>query len=183
MERKHKIKRILLGSLVLAFASVLTVSCNKNNDTPKISPKYILSGDKKDTDSIYDYYDLGNGELAISLTDAAKESYPYSASDPLTIPTSHTYSDNGETVTKPVTGIWHNAFHGCPATSITLSAGITVIDFEAFLSSGITSITIPYTIISNILVIFITHFFKHIIQYNQFFFYPFSVYNSPYKYK
>ena len=146
MERKHKIKRILLGSLVLAFASVLTVSCNKNNDTPKISPKYILSGDKKDTDSIYDYYDLGNGELAISLTDAAKESYPYSASDPLTIPTSHTYSDNGETVTKPVTGIWHNAFHGCPATSITLSAGITVIDFEAFLSSGITSITIPYTI-------------------------------------
>ena len=143
MKSKHKIKRILLGSLVLAFASVLTVSCNKSNDnTPKISPKYILSGDKKDTDSIYDYYDIGNGELAVSLKDDIKETYDLAIS----VPSSHTYTENGNSVTKPVTGIWHNAFHNCPSTSITLTDSITVIDFEAFLYSKITTISIPYTV-------------------------------------
>ena len=143
MESKHKIKRILLGILTLVFSSVLTVSCNKSNDnTPKINPKYILSGDKVDTYEIYDYYDIGNDELAISL----KEELKTTQSQIGTIPSSHTYTENGVQVTKPVTGIWHNAFHGCPATSITLTNNITVIDFEAFMACNIHSIEIPYSI-------------------------------------
>ena len=133
-------KRFLAKATILLSAlGLLFTGCAKNayQKTPGITPKYILNGTFIETIGIFDYYNIGNGEYAVSLTAQYKGSY----SQAITVPEYY----NGDN-TKPVTGIWHNAFQDTPATSITLTNNIKTIDFEAFLYSGITSIRIPYSV-------------------------------------
>ena len=133
-------KRFLAkATILLTTLSLLFTGCAKNGSkkVPGLTPKYILSGEFVSTIGIFDYYDIGNSEYAVSLSTQYKGSYDQA----ITVPQYY----NGDN-TKPVTGIWHNAFQGTPSTSITLNNNIKTIDFEAFLYSGITSITIPYSV-------------------------------------
>ena len=123
--------------LALTFASV--TGCNKGSgvterQNPGLTPKYILQGNFSDSEGIFDYYDIGNNEYAISLNVDYKTSYDQT----INIPQTHNNKD--------VTGIWHNAFHCSPATTVNLTNKIRTIDFEAFLYSSITNITIPYSV-------------------------------------
>ena len=120
--------------LVGVFASCARSS---KSSAPKLSPHYLLEGTFESTSGIWDYYDIGNDEYAVSLNDSVKTS----RSQAVEVPSVHPLYPE-----KKVTGIWHNAFHCTPATSITLTTNIKVIDFEAFLYSGITSINIPYSV-------------------------------------
>ena len=139
MKKPILIKSSILGFIAISFTAVLTLtSIDFKSDLkdPTITPRYLLSGDFVESNGIFDYYDIGNNELAVSLNDTNKRTY----SSTITIPS--TYDG------KNVTGIWHNAFHCNPATTITFQAPchINTIDFEAFLYSNISSITIPYTV-------------------------------------
>ena len=125
--------------LLLALSLVTITGCNKGNGesgnkTPGLTPKYLLNGEFSDTDDIFDFYDIGENEYAVALSSDYRTTY----SQTINVPSEH----NG----KPVTGIWRNAFHCCPSTTINLTNNIEVIDFEAFLYSGITKITIPYSV-------------------------------------
>lgn len=132
-DRLKNILRVIKGATLIA-ASVISVSCNINpEETPRIKPHYILNGSLYDSDATFDYYSIGNNELAVSLKESNKTSL-----SSFSIPSSY-----DEMV---VTGIWHNAFHNNIATSITLPETIKYIDFEAFFHSAITSITFPVAI-------------------------------------
>ncbi len=135
-------KRLFIDSLLLAITLLLVLVTGKdgsnNEKEPKISPRYLLNGTRveEDENSIFDFYDISNNEYAVSLKDSVKTTQ----GGTITIPAMH----DG----KKVTGIWHNAFHNSPATGITFESpnNITVIDFEAFFYSKITSIRIPYSV-------------------------------------
>ena len=136
-------KRLIIDGLLLAVTLCLLFvtgkdATEKRGTLPSISPNYLLNGTKLDSnpDPIFDYYDIGNDEYAISLKDSIRTTY----SSAITIPAEY----NG----KKVTGIWHNAFHDNPATSITFESpsNIHIIDFEAFLYSRVQTISIPYTV-------------------------------------
>ncbi len=128
--------RNILKAIVLSFVFVVPVSCNINGeDTPKIKPHYLLDGTFYATNGNYDYYKKkGGNELYVSLKDSVKTSL----TGTINVPTAYDEI--------PVTGIWHNAFHNTPATTINLHEGIKTIDFEAFLHSSITSITLPVSL-------------------------------------
>ncbi len=137
MKNKFSKKRYIPSFAFLFLTLTLTVSCqnNTNRNGPYISPNYLLDGEFATTNGIFDYYDIGDNEYAVSLTAAAKSSHTGS----VTILSSY----NGH----PVTGIWHNAFHNSRASSITIPNSIKTIDFEAFLyCKNITTITIPYSV-------------------------------------
>lgn len=135
-------KKLFLSSLLLGITLPLVLAAcqdaNNNKKEPYITPNYILSGTRLAADpaTIFDFYDIGNNELALSLKEEIKITYNQAIEIPAT------YNN------KKVTGIWHNAFHNCPATSITFASpsNISVIDFEAFFYSKITTISIPYTV-------------------------------------
>ncbi len=138
-------RKIFTNKITLYFAfllSTLAISislpgCNAGRKIPKITPNYLLSGEFLETDDVFDYYDISNNELAISLNESYKTTYT-GDNNVIQIPLQH----GG----KNVTGIWHNAFHGNPATTVRLTNNIKTIDFEAFLYSGITSFVVPYTV-------------------------------------
>ena len=126
----------LISSIAMSFVAITVFSIQSTKPESK-NPRYILSGYLSDeTDPTYDYYDIGNGEYAIALKDSVRDTF----SGTITIPS--TYKG------KKVTGIWHNGFQYCKSQSITFKSpsNITVIDYEAFFYSNLTSITIPYTI-------------------------------------
>ena len=135
-------KRIFIDSLLLAITMLLVLVTGKDSNTnkkePYISPRYLLSGSRVEgnPESIFDFYDIGNNEYAVSLKDSVKTTQ----TGAIEVPAMY----QG----RKVTGIWHNAFHGSPASSITFESpnNITVIDFEAFFYSSITTITIPYSV-------------------------------------
>lgn len=136
----HK-KRIFAKSafLLLAFSLMTVTSCSKGNSqldrtNPGLTPRYLLNGTFSDTTDIFDYYDIGNNEYAVALNGNYKTTYTQT----INVPEMHN--------NKKVTGIWRNAFHCSPATTINLTNNITTIDFEAFLSSSITEIDIPYSV-------------------------------------
>ena len=123
--------------LLFVFVGVTATACDIGyDDSPRITKKYLLSGNYVGNEGIFDYYSIGNNEYAVSLKDGAEV--------PATIDVPDVYTIDEEDY--PVTGIWHNAFHNCSATTINLTSNIRTIDFEAFLYSKITSITIPYSI-------------------------------------
>lgn len=137
MRNKILTKRLIVNSialiLTLSFALITDKDGPKYRPTPSIPVNYLLTGDYSNSNDIFDYYDIGNNEYAVALND----NY---TSGTINVPSVHP-SDG-----KKVTGIWHNAFHNCSATTINLTTNITVIDYEAFLYSGITSIEIPYSV-------------------------------------
>ena len=128
MRIKPNKKKLFLSSLLLGITIPLAlVACqnaNNNKKEPFITPHYLLSGTRLEgePESIFDFYDIGNNELALSLKEEIKTTYNQAIEIPAT------YGG------KNVTGVWHNAFHNCPATSITFASpsNISVIDFEAF---------------------------------------------------
>ena len=142
------LKRTLLASLAISLLPFIAASCSAEDDRDPLrsKPKYLLSGSKasqgSDEDDPFEYYHIGTVEgieqYAVSLKD---KSY----SQNITIPNEYTVN---ETTYGVVSGIWANAFHNCPATSITFSqnSNIKTIDYEAFLYSKITSITIPSSV-------------------------------------
>ena len=143
MKRKFPVLPILIGGIAMSLATIAVFSIQAATAEPKRSPHYLLSGTLADTsDTYYNYYDIGNNEYAIALkeVDGNSSSIRETYDSTITIPATH----KG----KKVTGIWHNAFQNCPATTVTFApnSNITVIDYEAFFCSGITSIEIPYTI-------------------------------------
>ena len=132
-DKSKNILRVIKG-VVLVFASVIVTSCNVDpEETPRVKPHYILNGSLYDSDATFDYYSIGNNELAVSLKDTNKTSL-----SSFSIPSS--YDEMA------VTGIWHNAFHDADATSITIPSTIKTIDYEAFLYSKITAINIPSSV-------------------------------------
>ena len=140
-----KKKTVFILSIFAAFACVFSACNNVSKSTDKkLTPHYLLTGtfDSSATasaDDIFDYYDIGNDEYAVSLKDSIK----FTHNSAITIPSVHPVY-----TTKKVTGIWHDAFYKNPATSISFAApsNIETIDYEAFLYSNITNITIPYTV-------------------------------------
>ena len=138
-------RKIFTNKIILYFAFLLSTlaivislpGCNAGRKIPKITPNYLLSGEFLETDDVFDYYDISNNELAISLNESYKTTYTGN-NNVIQIPLQH----GG----KNVTGIWHNAFHGNPDTTVKLTNNIKTIDFEAFLYSGITSFVVPYTV-------------------------------------
>ena len=140
MRRKIHNKKLSLNFALLLSSIALAITlpgCNSGRKMPTIKPNYLLTGDFVETDGAFDYYDIGDNELAISLNEASKKTYTGN-SNIIQIPLVH----DG----KNVTGIWHNAFHCNPATTVRLTNNIRTIDFEAFLYSGITSFVVPYTV-------------------------------------
>ena len=135
--KKHKILGLSFAGLTFALAITATGCGSTQRKAPAIEPHYLLTGSYVEDDGIFSYYDIGNNELAIGLNETNRTTY----SGVIQIP--ETYDD------KNVTGIWHNAFHCNPSTIVRLTNNIRTIDFESFLYSGITSITIPYSV-SNI---------------------------------
>ena len=154
-----KIKTMVLAVFAFLTMPLTLISCLnwEIRSTPIINPRQLLEGTRSDSTLYFDFYEIGNGEAyAVSLNDDYKlvdfENVDGSGSDypedrdcvgKIVIPTEH----NGI----PVTGIWNKAFHGNPTKEIVLKPSgtdptITVIDYEAFLYSGIQSIVIPYTV-------------------------------------
>ena len=139
MKNKFIKKRIIIDASLLVVTFVLAIVTGQDvapeqRQTPKITPHYLLSSNTAPTSiGIFDYYNIGDNEYAVALNDN------YTSGD-ITVPSVYP-----ETEYK-VTGIWHNAFHNCAATSITLTDNIKTIDFEAFLYSGIITISIPYSV-------------------------------------
>ena len=135
----HK-KRIFTKAsfLLLAFSFAVITSCSGNEvmlrGDPGLTQKCILTGTFSDTTDIFDYYDIGNNEYAVALNGNFKTSYTQT----INIPETH--------LNKKVTGIWRNAFHNSPATTVKLTNNIKTIDFEAFLYSNIRDIVIPYSV-------------------------------------
>ncbi|MBO7573994.1 MAG: leucine-rich repeat protein [Bacilli bacterium] len=132
--KKHKILGLSFAGLTFALAITATGCGSTQRKAPAIEPHYILTGSYVEDDGIFSYYDIGNNELAIGLNETNRTTY----STAIQIP--ETYDG------KNVTGIWHNAFHCNPAQTVRLTNKINTIDFEAFLYSGITTITIPYSV-------------------------------------
>lgn len=145
MKKSTIVKSSVLGFVGLSFACALTLASINFKYEPKappIAPNYLLSGEFAETSGIFDYYDIGNNEYAVALNETSRKTY----SGAIEIPSTH--EDSQTHTVKNVTGIWHNAFYCNPATTVTFQAPshIKTIDFEAFLYSGISSITIPYTV-------------------------------------
>lgn len=137
MKKKWK----LIGGIVAALACILAACTNASSSGERrLKPNYLLTGiyDQTATDDMFDYYDIGNDEYAVALKDSFK-----TYTNTITIPTIHPVYN-----TKKVTGIWHDAFYKSASTNIVFASpsNINTIDFEAFLGSKITSITIPYTV-------------------------------------
>ena len=106
MKKKWKI----IGGIITAFACLLA-SCNNTSPSSSIDkrlkPNYLLTGTYTDSDNVFDYYDIGNDEYAVSLKSSIKETYQGTGNPKtITIPAVHPVN-----TTKKVTGIWHNAFH------------------------------------------------------------------------
>ena len=127
---KKLLKIIGFFIVIVPFGAV---SC-QSKTTQVRSPKYILSSSSSVTSGNFIYYSInGDTEYAVALKESAK-----SSSSPITI--------LGEYNNKPVTGIWRYGFSNSKATSISIPDGITVIDYEAFMGSSITAVTIPYSV-------------------------------------
>lgn len=132
--------------------SCLLASCSsasgKGGDR-RPTPHYLLDGSYVDSDEVFDYYDIGNDEYAVSLKSSIKENYMGTGNpQTITIPNVHPTDVDLQGNPKKVTGIWHNAFYKNKAENIVFRepSNIETIDFEAFLYSSVTSITIPYTV-------------------------------------
>lgn len=146
--------RFIFGSILLAVATAAVIGFDTVNEASRIKTRYLLSGTYSGTDSAnqdFDYYDIGNNELAISLKD------PKDGNEGNKTTYKGVYLNNKWTVTIPavhpvsgkkITGIWHNAFHGSVFDAIRFesASNIKTIDFEAFFYSSITDITIPYSV-------------------------------------
>ncbi len=139
---KHvNLKNALLMSLMFLLLPFYGLSCAQEAlKLPQIPAKYILTSRvAPETKGDWEYYLLDGvegGTYAVSLTETAKKSKTNNSK--IEIPSSYK--------NQPVRGIWHNAFHGCKAQEVKIPTSITVIDFEAFLYSGITGINIPYSV-------------------------------------
>ncbi len=110
-------------------------------EMPQIETKFLLHTNvSSETSGDFEYYLLTDegltGNYAVSLTATAKRSK--GSNDVIKVPKTYRGKD--------VVGIWHNAFHACKAKEVQLHDNIKVIDFEAFLYSGIKKIEIPYTV-------------------------------------
>ena len=146
MKKKNVSKILFLQTLFVAFSCVVA-TCSKKlaDNTPILNPKYLLEGTYASSNTYFDFYLLddldssGNPQYAISLKDKIGETKKTEYTSDISINSTTCEGLN-------VTGIWHNAFHNCPAANITIDLPITTIDFEAFLYSGITSITIPWSV-------------------------------------
>ena len=146
-----KKKWLLIGGIVAAFSCLLASCSNASgkDEDKKPNPHYLLNGSFANSDDVFDYYDIGDDEYAISLKSSIKEDYMGSG-NPATIiiPAYHPTETDQEGNPKKITGIWHDAFHKNKATRIAFQSpsNIETIDFEAFMYSSVSTITIPYTV-------------------------------------
>ncbi len=103
----------------------------------KIPVKYLLDGTYEGNDDTFDYYKLDDDSVAISLRN--------DSSNAISIPETATIKGTNF----KVTGIYRDAFKNKKIASITIPKSITVIDYEAFMSTEFTSNTkveIPYSV-------------------------------------
>lgn len=134
-------KRFIFGSVLLMLGSLMALGCNKVAPDPDpepidfIIPNYLVNGTYDASDTDFDYYEIEgtDDEYAIAIKDKSQ-------TGSVQIPVSY----NGHNIT----AIWHNGFHNSSLTSVTFpdDSKVETIDFEAFLYSKITSISIPYTV-------------------------------------
>jgi len=138
----RSLKNPLLCFILFALLPFYGISCAQEAfDLPQIQTKFLLhTNDATVQSGDWEYYLLSDtdyaGNYAVSLTENAKKNKK--PSDIIKVP--ETFRE------KNVVGIWHNAFHACKAQEVKLHDKIKVIDFEAFLYSGITKIEVPYTV-------------------------------------
>ena len=129
MRVKNKLKII---SYLIALVPFIGAGCK--SDGGELSPKYLLTGSQAATSGNFVYYSINNGtEYAVALSSTGK-----SATGTISIDDS--YND------KPITGIWRYGFANSKASTVSFPSTLTVIDFEAFMASNITSLTIPASI-------------------------------------
>ena len=145
MSLKKHLKRVVFACCALTLFPFFAVS--KGINYPHVGPstKYLLSGNKDGEDSDWNYYLLdGGASYAVSLKTSAWTTIvngQETTRSSITVPDHHPVHTE-----KKVTGIWHGGFYKCPIQTVNLTNNITVIDYEAFLGSAITSIRIPYSV-------------------------------------
>ena len=134
-----KINRILRYICFLAVIFPLfSVASQRLDPLPTTghgnSPKYLLTGTYESSSGVFDYYSINNNtEYAVALKSTAMTD-----TDNLSILSEYN--------SKPVTGIWRSGFYNCHATKITIPSSITTIDYEAFMGSMITTLTVPASV-------------------------------------
>lgn len=132
-------------SFIFVFSSL--AACGSPNDLiPDLKPKYLLEGYRVDTNMKvnFDYYLITKGCYAGTYAVALKEEKQTTNLGSITIP-EKTPADIANGLGE-VTGIWRGAFLKNPTGSVTIGSNIKTIDCEAFLGSGITTISIPYSV-------------------------------------
>ena len=77
MKLFKKRKSLKLSFAVIGFTFVITSTgcASTQHKMPAIEPHYLLTGTFVDTDGTFDYYDIGNNELAIALNETNRTSY------------------------------------------------------------------------------------------------------------
>lgn len=136
MKHIAMLKKLYFAGIIFCILPFSTVLSGGPSPLPLIQERRLLSGEYKDSDSYYDYYDIGDGKYAVSLKETQKN---------------HNFGNSGIVISEVMNGhnisaIWYRAFQGNPTAKITINAPIQTIDFEAFIYSKITSITIPHTV-------------------------------------
>lgn len=164
---KNKIvRKVLISGIIFSVFPLFGLfSALKDSVMPHINPKYVLVQDETKNvleDNVWYYYPV-TGNYSADFQNHYVHEYAVALKNPMSymgpnddgkidVPTSFkiTVTAGGNTIggntDAGIVGIWHNAFQESPATEITLHPGLAVIDFEAFLYSGITAIEIPYTV-------------------------------------
>ena len=128
-------RKIMLVIMFIVIMPLLALASIKVKDEPfyRENPKYLLDGTLEGNDGTYEYYLLTDNTYAISLLETKK-----TTTGTLTIPYTHNSAN--------VTGIWRSGFAGSHASTIILNTNIKTIDYEAFMASSITTMTLPYSI-------------------------------------
>lgn len=133
-----KIYKLIASGMFIGFFAVLfSEFVDDLQYQKKIPVKYLLDGTYEGNDDTFDYYKLDHDSVAISLRN--------DSSNAISIP--ETAAINGTNY--KVTGIYRDAFKNKKIASIIIPKSITVIDYEAFMSTEFTSNTkveIPYSV-------------------------------------
>ncbi len=147
MKKDPLFKSIIYSIFSFIFVFSSLAACGSPNDLiPDLKPKYLLEGYRVDTSTKgnFDYYLITKGCYVGTYAVALKEDKQTTNLVSITIP-EKTPADIAKGLGE-VTGIWRGAFLKNPTESVTIGSNIKTIDCEAFLGSGIKTISIPYSV-------------------------------------
>ncbi len=148
--RKKLFEKIAAIGFALCILPFSAVSCAVHSDPIGMNPHYLVEGtiaENNPEEDYFDYYLIGSVGDVASTGDPTyaiglKEAYKDTNLGTITIPS--TFNDGS--ADRAVTAIWRDGFRGNPSTGIQLTSNIEVIDYEAFMYSGLTAVTFPYSV-------------------------------------